>query len=452
MSSAATQQESNFFAQKMTRRQNLTKRILALLALGAIAAVVFTAQKGWSTSSPVAAGSVVGATNQPLPVVTVLADRVQSYTRERHYTGLLREVRRSQLSFQRGGEVVKLLVDQGQPVEAGQLLGQLDKRHIQAAQQQLAAQIQEAKAVLDELIAGPRQETIAAKQAELRAQQAQSQILAKQLARRKQLLDTASVSKEEYETFLFDYEAAVARTDVIQRQLDELLAGTRVEQIAAQRARLAQFDAQMADLVHDLEDTTLVAPFAGRVAQRLIDEGTVISASTPVFEIIDDTHLEAWIGLPTAGTKAITVGDQRELVIEGQTVMAEVQSLAPDVDQATRTRNAILKLETSNPRLLPGQVVRLAVDEQVLQSGFWLPTTALTRGSRGLWAVYVVEGAKVGEVARRDVELLDTVGNQSFVRGSLQSGEQVIASGTHRVVVGQQVAIDINKQTAHSEL
>jgi len=42
-------------------------------------------------------------------------------------------------------------------------------------------------------------------------------------------------------------------------------------------------------------------------------------------------------------------------------------------------------------------------------------------------------------IARRDVELLDTVGTDSFVRGTLQSGDAIVASGTHRVVVGQRV-------------
>jgi multidrug efflux pump subunit AcrA (membrane-fusion protein) len=375
-------------------------------------------------------------TANTLPVTTTVAQQVTSYARERSYTGILREAKRSRLSFQRGGELLELSVDEGQAVAAGQVLGRLDARHIRARRAQIEAQVAEAKAVLEELMAGPRQETIAAKRAELRAQQSQQQVLAGQLERRKQLLQSASVSREEYETFLYDYEAAVARVDVVRRQLDEMLAGTRDEQIAAQRARLAQLDALLTDLVHDLDDTQLVARFSGRVARRYVDEGTVIAVGTPVLEIIDDTHLEAWIGLPPSAAMTLEVGQPRQLLVGSSAIEATIQSLAPDVQQTTRTRNVILRLQSNSHSVFPGQVVRLAVTEQVAEAGYWVPTTALTRGTRGLWSVYVVVD---DVIARRDVELLDTVGNESFVRGTLRDGDAIVASGAHRVVVGQRV-------------
>ena len=427
--------EPVFFGQKMTTRQKMTRRIVRLLMLLGVLASVGVGVQAWLASAT--ASTAPAETNaKTLPVTTTVAQRVTSYARERSYTGILREAKRSRLSFQRGGELLELRVDEGQAIEAGQVLGRLDARHIRAQRAQIEAQVAEAKAVLDELLAGPRPETIAAKRAELRAQQSQQQVLAGQLERRKQLLQTSSVSREEYETFLYDYEAAIARVDVIQRQLDEMLAGTREQQIAAQRARLAQLDAQLTDLAHDLDDTQLVAPFSGRVARRYVDEGTVITAGTPVLEIIDDTHLEAWVGLPPSAAMTLDVGQPRQLAVGSNTIDATIQSLAPDVQQTTRTRNVILRLQSQSQPVFPGQVVRLAVTEQVAEAGYWVPTTALTRGTRGLWSVYVVVD---DVVARRDVELLDTVGNESFVRGTLRDGDAIVASGAHRVVVGQRV-------------
>ena len=432
---AGNVEDAPFFVKQLTNRQKLTRRIPRLGAGLAVIAVLAVATQLWSTA-PTPAELPSAEATAALPVTTIIAKRVERYARQRFYTGLLRESRRSQLSFQRGGELLELLVDEGQVVAAGQTLGRLDARHIRARRAVLEAQVAEAKAVLDELEAGPRRETIAAKRAELRAQESQRQVLARQLARRKQLLLSASVSREEYETFLYDYEAAVAREDVVQRQLDEMLAGTRVEKIAAQRARLAQLDAQRTEIAHDMEDTQVVAPFAGRVAARFVDEGSIVAAGTPVLEVMDDTNVEAWIGLPPSAALALQVGQQHELMIAGKPVRATVQSLAPDVRRTTRTRNVILRLEANTLGALPGQVVRLAVTEQVEEPGYWVPTTALTRGTRGLWSLFKVENQVV---ARCDVEVLDTVGSKSFVRGTLQAGDAIVASGTHRVVVGQQV-------------
>jgi len=44
-------------------------------------------------------------------------------------------------------------------------------------------------------------------------------------------------------------------------------------------------------------------------------------------------------------------------------------------------------------------------------------------------------------IGRCDVELLDTIGVDSFVRGTLQPGDRIVASGTHRVVLGQRVTV-----------
>lgn len=427
--------KSSFFTLNLTGRQNLTSRMFCFGAGVALIAALAVAAQFWRATLATAEPHTMEPA-KVLPVTTIAAQHVESYSRQRSYTGLLRESRRSQLSFQRGGLLLELLVDEGQVVEAGEALGRLDSRHIRARRTQLEAQVAEAKAVLEEFVAGPRQEAIAAKRAELRTQESQRQVLARQLARRKLLVQSASVSREEYETFLYDYEASVARGDVVKRQLDEMLAGTRVEKIAAQHARLAQLDAQLSDIAHDLQDTKLVSPFAGRVARRFVDEGYVIAAGTPVLEVIDDTNIEAWIGLPPAAALALQVGEEHDLMVAGERMKATVQSLAPDVQRTSRTRNVILRLQSNAQTVLPGQVVRLTVTEQVEEPGYWVPTTALTPSIRGLWSLYVVDD---NIVTRCDIELLDTVGTNSFIRGTLQPGDAIISSGTHRLVVGQRV-------------
>jgi len=424
----------------MTRRASVALAAVAVVALSGTA---------WKSLPAMEADAELPAARKPLQVQTLQVQRVDGYARLRSYTGILREARRSQVSFERSGKVVQMFVDEGAYVENGQQLARLENRHIVAREAQTAAQLAEADARLDELLGGPRAETIAAKQAELAALQAKATVLEKQLNRRKQALKTASVSHEEYDVFFYDFQAAQAMADVAQRQLDELLAGTREEQIAAQRARKAQLEAQLQDVRFDLQDAVLLAPFAGRISHRFTDEGTVVTAGTPVLELIDEEHLEAWIGLPTAASESIRVGDRRTVTVANRPCDAEVRAMAPDVDRDTRTRDVILKLADDATGVYPGQVVRIDVEQHVDESGYWLPTTALTRGARGLWSLYVVqEEAREETIARRDVELLDTVGERSFLRGTLQEGDRVVVSGVHKIVVGQRV--DAAEQVAEA--
>lgn len=416
------------------------KKLLSLAAVIFIGLCYFSVMK-FSARAEADSNPTDSETARALNVATVIATHVEVYQRERKYTGMLKESRRSQLSFQREGELVELLVDQGATVDKGQPLGHLDRRHIEAEQAQLKAQLTESSAMLAELTTGPRREVIAAKQAELRAQAARRDAIAKQVNRRESLVGTNAVSREEFESFSFDLAAAAADVERLQSQLDELQAGTRVEQIEAQRGRLAQIQAALVEIEHDLADTILRAPYAGRIAERLVDEGTIVSAGTPVLELLDDTHLEAWVGMPFAAAQQFSVGEYRNLEAHGQEAVARVLSLAAEVDHATRTRMVRFGVGSSEESgLLPGQVVRIAVQEKIAEPGFWLPSSALTRGSHGLWSVYVVKPTDAqGVIERRDVEMLDTVGEQSFVRGALSHGEQIVASGTHRVVAGQRV-------------
>ena len=107
----------------------------------------------------------------------------------------------------------------------------------------------------------------------------------------------------------------------------------------------------------------LPAPFAGRVSHRMIDEGTVVAAGNPVIELLDDDHLEAWVGLSTSATANLRVGQTQSLRVDGKTVASQIYSLAPDVDRSTRTQNVIFRLATGSQGVLPGQVVRVDIDE-----------------------------------------------------------------------------------------
>ncbi len=430
-----------FLASFLTDRQSATgRRAGAWLLVAATLAVLYY---GATTFASQASNESAPAEARPVPVQIAVAERSEFYLRNREYTGVIREARKSLLSFQVGGEVEEILFDEGDRVEHGQLIARLDDRHIRARLAQLEAEHAMAAAVLAELIAGPREEVIASKRAELRQLVAIRDDIAHKLERREQLLESASVSEEEVQSYRFELDSSKARAEAVARQLDELVAGTRKEKITAQRARLARLDASITEVTHDLEDTLLRAPYTGRISRRMIDEGTVLAVGSPVAELIDDTRLEAWVGLPVNDTSELQAGSTYEISCGRQPIPAVLRSLSPLLDEATRTRNVILDLESSaSTGLLPGQVVRFAAEQRVDEPGFWLPTTALVRGTRGLWSVYAVEDTGGRQVlARRDVEVLDTVGGRSYVRGTLIAGDRVVIDGSHRVVVGQSVVV-----------
>ncbi|MEN1680937.1 MAG: efflux RND transporter periplasmic adaptor subunit [Planctomycetota bacterium] len=385
---------------------------------------------------------------EAMPIRVAPAVLTDSYEVERLFTGALVAERRSRLSFERPGKIVALQVDEGDRVEPGAELAVLDRRRIEARRLTVAAELAEAKAVLAELEFGPRLETIATADAELQSLVAQARLAERNLVRRRDLVDTAAISREEYEESFYALRVAEARATASEKTLEELKAGTRKERVDAQAARVQALNARLADVDHELEDTRLVAPYAGAIARRHRDEGAIVAAGEAVFDLIEDTRLEAWIGLPASAASRLVVGDEVELRINGRRRRAVVKSLRSELDPGTRTRNAVFSVATTTAdQIVAGQVARVALTEAVRQPGYWVPASALTPGERGLWAVYVVEdgsaegGGGAQKVARRDVELIHTEGGRSYVRGTLQPGEQVVVAGGHKIVAGQRVEV-----------
>ena len=382
-----------------------------------------------------------------LPVTTLRAKPVTSYQVLRTYTGAISAIRTSELGFERSGKLVRVFVKEGDRVKPGQPIASLDISNLQMQQLQLKAQKAEATAKLEELVTGARPEDIAAARATVRDLKYQLELEKVKLKRRKYLHSEGAISREELDEIDFGEDALAARLDQAQSNLDELLAGTRREQIAAQRAVVKQLEASLSDLQITIAKSTIKAPFAGIVSERQIDEGTVVNSGQSVVRLVEDVSPEARIGMPTTVVNKLRVGSPQTVQINNQTYSGRISSILPEVNPNTRTQVVVLALESAKNNILnPGQTVRLQLKDTIPTQGFWLPNKALNQGLRGLWTCYVLTKPKAENtnipsyafvLEQRSVEILHQESERVLVRGTLQSGDIVVSQGVHRLVPGQ---------------
>ncbi len=382
--------------------------------------------------------------DKPLPVEVVTAQAVEGYIISREYIGEIVAGRSSSLGFEAGGTIVAILVDEGSSVTVGQPLARLDTRSLQTQRQQLVAQKDQALAVLNELRNGPRQQDIAAARAAVADLEQQVSLSRLQRTRREDLYERGAISREELDQQTFGTGSLENRLARAQSELDELLAGTRPEQIEAQAARVRQLEANMQAIDVDLSKSVITAPFTGRVSQRLVDEGVVVGGGQAVLELIEGSTVEARIGIPTDQIDGLSIGSRHTLAVGQQTFPAVITTLLPELDATSRTVTAVFQVEPDTSLTL-GQTARLALVDTQQAEGLWVPSTALVQGEQGLWSVYVAssspEDASTWEVARRHVEIVHTEGDRVLVQGMVQPGDQVIPSGTHRAVPGQTISL-----------
>lgn len=332
------------------------------------------------------------------PVDAMRVEQQSSYRATRVYSGRTVAGRASELGFRQPGELIQVLVDVGDQVEAGQPLARLDTDTLTAALEQARADVAHAGASLE------------AARARLD--------LARQTERRfARLREAGHVSVHDYDRHRLDLQA--------------LEAETRVARAGVARARARQAAARIAR-----DDATLLAPFAGVVQARHRDEGSQVNAGEAVLRLVETSRVEAHVGIPETVAARLSPGERYRLQWDEREFEATLSAVLPEVNPTTRTLTAVLELGGAAVPL--GTVVELALEQAVPVPGFWVPLSALAEADRGLWGVYVIGGDET--IERRLVEVLHAEADRAYVRGTLTEGDQVVKSGVHRIVPGQRVA------------
>jgi HlyD family secretion protein len=206
----------------------------------------------------------------------------------------------------------------------------------------------QAKAALDLVLAGSRQEDIqAARAAVTEAQQALKTLL-------------RGTRTEEIR-------AAEARLAQAQAALAELKAGSRKEEIARARAAVEAAQATARGAQFTLAERTVRAPQTGVVERIPVAVGNLVSPGTPVIRMADPQDIWLRVYVPEAHLAKVTVGSDAQLRVDGISVpvVAVVESVATQgeftpanlqtPDERGRQVFAVrLRLKQPDPRIKPG--------------------------------------------------------------------------------------------------
>jgi membrane fusion protein YbhG len=207
------------------------------------------------------------------------------------------EVTSVDVSFKVTGRVLERPVDEGETVQAGQLVARLDSADLAHEVAIRRAEAATARAALQELEAGSRKEEVAQAEAALTAVEAEASRLADDFRRSQELFAREVIPKQR-----FDEARAARDTSQAQvRQAREALAlvrkGPRIERIDQGRARLREAEAALALAEERLGYATLTAPVAGMVLSKNIEPGEQVAIGTPVITIgeLDSVWVRAYI-------------------------------------------------------------------------------------------------------------------------------------------------------------
>lgn len=308
-----------------------------------------------------------------IAVLAIAAYAIVSW-RERHRVRTSLEVsgnieaHESVVGFKVQGRLVKLLVEEGSVVQAGDRIAELDSNDYRQQVASDEAVVNSRQAELALALAGSRQQDIKAGRQSLLDAKADLDLKKKEFERNQALYEKDEVSAETRDVAATNLKRAEAVYRKAQENLSTLEEGTRKEQIAINRANVkaARENLQLSRI--RLDYATLAAPTSGVVTVRQAELGEVMSPGSPVVTIADLDHVwlrgyvpETDLGKVHWGDEAVVTTDTfpgkryrgRISFISSQAEFTP-KSVETHAERVTLVYRIKIELENPNHELKPG--------------------------------------------------------------------------------------------------
>jgi len=333
-------------------------------------------------------------------------------------TGTLEAKQKAIISPKISGRLQEVRVDQGDTVQAGDVLFQLDDTELNQQVEMAKVGVAAAKAGLNRFEADQNQAQAVFKQAEQNHERVA--MLAKSNAASATDMDKA---REQMDVAL----AGVARADaaLLEAKQQELVAEST---LAFHQARLA--------------DTIVAAPFAGLIVQRYRDPGAVAVPGSPVLSLISTEVLwvSAWVD--ETEMSRIAVGQPARVAFrseDAKSFRGEVARLGRETDRETREFTVDVRVLELPTNWAVGQRAEVYIETARRDKANIVPASAVT-WREGMAGVFVqLDGAahwrpvKLGLSNREQVEVLEGVA----------AGEQILlpSEAAAKNIEGRKVVI-----------
>ncbi|QDT98600.1 putative efflux pump membrane fusion protein [Gimesia aquarii] len=352
------------------------------------------------------------------------------------FSGLIKPVRSSDLSFIQAGKVAEVFIDVGSAVKQGEILAQLDDEPFLKKKFNLQSQLTAAQADLNSLNqpkTGQSSEQMVAKINQLRSE----------LDRLETEVKNSLPSSENRDNLN-------ERLKSSEEQIQTLNQKSRQQKITGLTAQIKDLRGQLQEVDATIAACNVTAPFTGVIIDKMIDPGSVVSPGRTVLKIAKIDAYRVWVRLPAEVAETLTLGQELPIEQDQQTIFGQVTAIHPTVDALTQTRTVVLQPRDSKAAnsFTAGERVDVLFPTAQQQSGFWLPVSALMKEIAGLWSVYLVETIEEKPtIVRRYVEVIDVGNDRALVLGNLREGMSVVVEGLHRIVPGQIVRHAEQKKT-----
>jgi RND family efflux transporter MFP subunit len=366
------------------------------IAVGLLVLLALTAAGLWSGLSGRAGLAVRTAVAQPIAGSAANASVLDA-------TGYVTARRQATVSAQITGTLTDVLIEEGDHVKSGQVLGRLEDTAQRAALAQAQAQLHSAQALLGQY----------------QAQLAQSE---RDVKRAEDLVERKLVSQQAVEQARTQVETGAAQVQGQRKQIELAAASVRAAQV-------------------QLGYCTVRAPFTGVVIAKAAQVGEIVSplsagggfTRTGIGTIVDMDSLEIEVDVNEAYINRVQPEQPVESVLNAYPdwkVPSHVIAIIPTADRSKATVKVRIGLDLKDGRIVPDMGVRVSFLEehkpaaqiQERPRGVLVPAAAIRKEGEQ----EVVFVLKERRAQRRTVTLGGAIGDTRQVLAGVSPGEAVI--------------------------
>jgi len=389
----------------------------AVLLTTLLAATIAAAcSEGTAKTSDAAAAQLAVA-------VSPVAATEQPIARFIRVTGTLTAEEQADVAAETAGRVVATPVERGTAVAQGAELVRLSPVETEASVKEAesnAAQIEARLAI------GPEGTYDVNKVPEVANARAGFALATSEFGRIEKLLAERVVSQSEYDQRKTQVEAARQQYESAKNAAEQqyqALQGSRARVTLARKA---------------LADTTVRAPFAGLVAQRMVSTGDYVTRGMKVAEIVRITPLRIELTVPEQFVASVSVGQPVSFTVDAypeRLFEGKVRYVAPALraDQRALTVEAVVP--NANADLKPGMFATARIEQNKREPAVLVPESAV-RVVSGTGRVFVVNGDRAEERIVTTGQKVDSL--VEIVTG-LKRGERVATQNVTQLIDGTKV-------------
>ena len=211
---------------------------------------------------------------------------------------------------------------------------------------------------------------------------------------------------------------------------------------------------QLDSINRQLATRIIVAPYDSIISDTFTESGSLVQANSRVLKILESQKPNVKINLPKRIANWISPDQTIKFLIDDKAKQGTLKR--KDITEnpvGSTTVWLSITSELNDTNWTFGQAVEVRFAQPSGDSGFWLPTSSLSRSTDGVWSVFVLvtddssDQSDIAQVERRLVRIVQTQDSRVLAQGSLDENELIVENGLHRIVNGQRVKIRVKSNT-----